>query len=421
VQRETAAGRTHLTQDYETQGTGRRASRLVMKSLAIVVAAGTLAMAVAVGAAPRAREVERAMSQGNWQKADAELAQVLQAHPGSAHAHYLYGQVLEREGRPADALAELEKARALDPQLRFARDPSRFTTIESRVQAEVRHADPNSGSAGVPASVTSRLAPHAAATPHAIVSASQGSRGPSIGMWIGLALVLAGIGLVVRWTLRRARLNDDVRADDQRRAQLKRVTDLLIAVRALKLDVRLSVAPGHEALEKEAGDVETQLCELADVLSNGSNPVPGYRLEELGQRIDGLRARTEGRPDPNAATTGPGTPAGPGGGPSPYAKETERFGHHPESGPAEQPAVVVEQPGGWMGGLGSLVSGMLLGQMLGGRRDRVIEREVWGDGGRRHSGDAGVDAGQGSDSLNDNSGGSADIDTGISDDWSNGS
>jgi len=260
------------------KGRDARASRMVMKSFAIVVAAGALAMSAAVFAVPRTRDVEHAISQGNWQKADAELAQVLQAHPDSAHAHYLYGQILEREGRPADALGELENARALDPQLRFARDPSRFTAIESRVQAEVNRADPNSASPGVAASVTSRVAPHAAVTPHAFAPASQGRHGPSTGMWIGLAIVLAGIALVVRWTLRRARLSDDVRETDQRRAQLKRVTDLLVAVRALKLDVRLSVAPGHEALGQEAEDVETRLCELADALSNGMNPVPGYRL-----------------------------------------------------------------------------------------------------------------------------------------------
>lgn len=66
---------------------------------------------------------------------------------------------------------------------------------------------------------------------------------------------------------------------------------------------------------------------------------------------------------------------------------------------------------------------MLLGQLLGGHRDRVIEREVWGEGERRHNGDAGIDAGQGSDNWNDTSGGGGggEIDTGGGDDWSNGS
>ncbi len=408
------------------EGRDACAFRVVMKKfLATVVAAGALAMSAAAVALTGASDVERAMSQGNWQKADAELARVLQTHPDSAQAHYLYGQVLEREGRPADALGDLEKARALDPQLRFARDPSRFTVIESRVQAEVNRADPGSASASPAAGMTTDVTPRAAVTPHPLAPASLGRRGPSIGMWLGLAMVLASIVLVVRWTLRRARLNDDARATDQRRAQLKRATDLLNAVRALKLDVRLSVTAGHEALEHEVEDVETQLRELADALSNSSNPVPGYRLEELARRINGLKARAEGRPDPNAADA-VATTAGPMSGPSPYAQEAEGFGHHPAAGPPARPAVVFQQPGGWlggMGGLGSLVTGMLLGQLLGGHRDRVIEREVWGEGERRHNGDAGIDAGQGSDNWNDTSGGGGggEIDTGGGDDWSNGS
>lgn len=142
------------------EGRDACAFRVVMKKfLATVVAAGALAMSAAAVALPGASDVERAMSQGNWQKADAELARVLQTHPDSAQAHYLYGQVLEREGRPADALGDLEKARALDPQLRFARDPSRFTVIESRVQAEVNRADPGSASASPAAGMTTDVTP----------------------------------------------------------------------------------------------------------------------------------------------------------------------------------------------------------------------------------------------------------------------
>ncbi len=62
-------------------------------------------------AAPSASQVERAMAQGNWQQADAELSQVLAEHPNNAHAHYLYGQVLANEGRFADALAQIETFR----------------------------------------------------------------------------------------------------------------------------------------------------------------------------------------------------------------------------------------------------------------------------------------------------------------------
>ena len=50
-------------------------------------------------------------------------------------------------------------------------------------------------------------------------------------MWIGFGLIAAVIALVLRWTLRRARTADDSRADDERRTQLKRATDVLNDIR----------------------------------------------------------------------------------------------------------------------------------------------------------------------------------------------
>lgn len=39
-------------------------------------------------AVPTAQQVEQSMMQGNWQKADSQLSEVLDAHPKNAHAHY---------------------------------------------------------------------------------------------------------------------------------------------------------------------------------------------------------------------------------------------------------------------------------------------------------------------------------------------
>jgi tetratricopeptide (TPR) repeat protein len=394
------------------------------KLLAIILAAAALAVSTAAFAAPSARDVDNAISQGNWQQAHTDLAQVLQAHPNSAHAHYLYGQVLAREGRPAEALAELEKARSLDPQLRFASSPAQFSAIEARIQQQANRA----ASRGVPSPSAqfsggtvsqnngAALAPLATAAAH--------DHGPSAGMWIVFALVLALVVLVVRWTLRRARSNDDGRAQEQRRAQLKRATDLLNAVRSLKLDVRLSTAPGHEALLGEVEAAETQLRELTDKLSNNGSPVPDYTLENLERRVESLKARTEGRPDPNAAAA-PGADAAAGGNPSVYAQEAERFGQTqggvPPPAPQQPQTVVVQQPGGVGGGMGGLLTGVLLGQMLGGSRERVVERDVIVDDERRHGdagADPGIDVGRGNDNWDDGGGGGG-IDVGSSDDDSN--
>ncbi|PMS34861.1 tetratricopeptide repeat protein [Trinickia symbiotica] len=365
-------------------------------------------------AVPSAQQVERAMAQGNWQQADAELTQVLQAHPNNAHAHYLYGQVLAREGRFADGLAQIEQAKTLDPQIRFT-DPSRFAQVEARVRAAANRVGSTTGT-----TATTATAQQTPAAPPA-----SAHRGPSMAAWIGIAILIAAIALVLRWTLRRARSSEDGRADDERREQLKRATELLNATRSLKLDARLSTAPGHETLASEVEGVETQLRELVETLSGGKNPVPAYRLEELERQLASLKARTEGRPDPNVAASAPGAYGAPNA--SPYAQEADRFQQQapqpPYQQPQQQPTVVVQQGGGGFGGgMGGLLTGVLLGEALSHGRDRVVERDVYIDDEearrRAERGDngGGVDFGQGSnDWSDDSSGGGGGVDYGSDD------
>ncbi|MEC5405506.1 tetratricopeptide repeat protein [Paraburkholderia sp. MPAMCS5] len=404
-----------------------------MKKLIASAFVSLMFVSAAAFAVPTVQQIESAMSQGNWQQADAGLSDVLQAHPNNARAHYLYSQVLDREGRYGDALAQVQQAKTLDPQIRFT-DPTRFAQTESRLRRDAERAanagGNESGNAG------GKMASHAAnpfaqqnapavQQQSAIAPQAPTRHGPGIGMWIGILIVIGVIALVLRWTLRRARTQDDTRADDDRRVQLKRATDLLNTVRSLKLDVKLSTAPGHEALEKEVEATEDQLRGLVETLSNGKNPVPPYQLDELEQRIGSLRARADGRPDPNAAAAGNVQ--------SPYAREAERFGNppqapYPQQGPyQQQPPVVVQQGGGFGGGMGGLLTGVLLGEALNSGRERVVERDVIVDDETRRRGNngdngdngGGLDFGQGSNDWNDNSGGG--IDMGSNDDsggWS---
>ncbi|TDV37933.1 tetratricopeptide repeat protein [Paraburkholderia caballeronis] len=390
------------------------------------LAALLASLAFASGAAfavPTVQQIESAMSQGDWQRADAGLVQVLEAHPDSAHAHYLYAQVLHREGRYADALAQIEQAKSLDPQLHFA-SPSRFAQIESRIRSDAARA--NGGT-------TSRAAnpfvqPQAAAAPAVAALGASAHHGPSIGAWIGIALVIALVALVLRWTLRRAKSTEDSKAGDERRDQLRRATELLNAVRTLKLDLKLSTAAGHDVLERETEGLETQLRGLVEALSNSANPVPPYQIEDLERQVESLKARAEGRPDPNAAPA----QAAPAGGDSPYAREADaNFGRQPQGPypPQQPPQVIVQQGGGGFGGgMGGLLTGVLLGQVLGGGRDRVIERDVLvDDEGRRiqrdgsnngGNNDGGVDFGQGSNDWDDGSG-SGGVDMGSNGDSGN--
>jgi hypothetical protein len=401
--------------------TDAQASGPTMKKFLLALAASLMLVSVAFAAAPSVSQIEQTMSRGDWQTADAQLSEVLQAHPESARAHYLYAQVLDREGRSADALSQVQQAKKLDPAIKFT-DPSRFAATEARIQSNANRANSisNGNSSGNGTAVTRNPFNQNAVAPAAE------KHGLGAGMWIGLVVVLVALALVLRWGMRRARANDDGKADVDRRQQLKRATELLNDVRTLKLDLRLSTQAGHEDMLKEAETIETQLRGMVESLSNSSNPAPPYAVEELSNRLDSLRARSEGRPDPHAATNMPND------GQSAYAQEAERFGRgQPPQGPyspyppQQQPPVVVQQGGGFGGGLGGLLGGVLLGEALSGGRERVIEREVPVDdelrrrGGNDNNG-GGLDFGNGSNDWNDNSGG-IDVGSNDSSDWDNNS
>ncbi|MDR5756882.1 tetratricopeptide repeat protein [Caballeronia sp. LZ035] len=377
-------------------------------------------------AVPTAQQVEQSMTQGNWQKADSQLSEVLDAHPKNAHAHYLYAQVLDREGRYSDALSHLQQAKTIDPSLSFT-DPARFAATQARIQADSTRANisPRSDNGGNTTAVRNPFNPDQAA------AAAPQKHGIGMGAWIGFAVLIAAIALVLRWGLRRARARDDGQAETDRRGQLKRATDLLNEVRSLKLDVRLSTAPGHEALLKDVEGAEAQLRDTVESLTNAKNPVPPYAIEDLENQVASLKARAEGRPDPAAAQAG--APNG-----SPYAQEAERFGrgqqppYPQQQGPYPpqqgQPPVIIQQGGGGFGGgMGGLLTGVLLGEALSHGRDRVIERDVPVDrpaqndnggldfGNNNNGGGGGLDFGNGSNDWSDGGGGGG-MDLGNNDD-----
>ncbi|WP_322007419.1 tetratricopeptide repeat protein [Paraburkholderia tropica] len=393
-----------------------------MKKFFVAVFASLALVSGLAFAVPSVQQIESAMSQGDWQRADSGLTEVLQAHPDNARAHYLYAQVLNREGRYADALTQVQQAKQLDPQVRFTQ-PQRFAQVEAKIRSDAARAGSvTTNRASNPFAQQSQSVAPAAA----MAAAAPVRHGPGIGMWIGIAIVVIGIALVLRWTLRRAKSNDDAKAGDDRRDQLKRATDLLNGVRSLKLDVKLSTAAGHEVLEKDLEAFETQLRGVVERLSGSTNPVAPYEIEDLERQFESLKARAEGRPDPNAQAAAPAAAYGSG---SAYAREADAaFGHNPQYPPQyppqQQPQVIVQQGGGGMGGMGGLLTGVLLGEALNHGRDRVIERDVIvDDDGRRVPRDGGnggrLDFGQGSNDWDDGSGGGVDMGSNdsSSDDW----
>jgi hypothetical protein len=391
------------------------------KYVMAVVASLMLVSAAAFAAVPTASQIEQSMTQGNWSQADSQLNEVLQAHPNNAKAHYLYAQVLDREGRSSDALAQVQQARTLDPAIKFT-DPSRFNAMEARIRSDANRVNSSTNTSNSTSTSVTRNPFNQGAM------AAPEKHGPSMGMWVLLAVLFVGIALVLRWGLKRARSNDDGQADADRRTQLKRATELLNDVRSLKLDVRLSTQPGHEAMLQEVEGIETQLRQMVEALSNSKNPVPPYAIEDLANQIESVRARSEGRPDPRAAAAAPANAEGQ----SVYAQEAERFGRNPQGQPPyspypqQQPPVIVQQGGGFGGGMGGLLTGVLLGEALsGGNRERVIERDVPVDDDelrRRRGTDGnnggGLDFGNGSNDWSDNGGG-VDLGSNDSGNWDN--
>ncbi|RQV10435.1 tetratricopeptide repeat protein [Burkholderia cenocepacia] len=386
-----------------------------MKKSLAALGLSLMLLSSAAFAVPSLQQVEQSIAQRNWQQADTQLSQVIDAHPNNAHARYLYAQVLDREGRASDALAQLQRAKSLDPQLKFT-DASRFAQTESRIRADAARVSGNPPSATQAGTLQPGLAP-------AVAPAEK--HGPSTGMWIGLGLIVAVIALVLRWTLRRARTADNGRADDERRTQLKRATDVLNDIRPLKLDAKLSTAPGAAALTGELEAIENDARTLVETLSNGKNPVPPYRVDELEQRHASVKARVEGRPDPAAQPAAPVNGSG-----SVYAQEADRmtgaqgqpYQQQPyppqQPYPQQQPPVVIQQGGGFGGGMGGLLTGVLLGEAMSGGRERVVERDVIVDGEhRRQEADPGFDLGRGDDSnWSDGSGSGGGMDLGSNDD-----
>lgn len=382
----------------------------IMKKSLAALGLSLMLLSSAAFAVPSLQQVEQSIAQRDWQRADTQLSQVIDAHPNNAHARYLYAQVLDREGRASDALAQLQQARTLDPQLRFT-DASRFAQTEARIRADAGRTRATAPAAPQAGSLQPSVAPIAPIAPPA-------KHGPSAGMWIVLGLLVAIIALVLRWTLRRARSAGDSRADDERRTQLKRATDVLNDIRPLKLDAKLSTAPGAAALTGELEGIETDARALVEALSSGKSLVPPYRIDELEQRHASVKARVEGRPDPSAPPAAPANGSG-----SVYAQEADRvtgmqgqpYQQQPypqQPYPPQQPPVVVQQGGGFGGGMGGLLTGVLLGEAMSGGRERVVERDVIVDDQRRRpdNNDAGFDLGRGDNTdWSDGNGGGVDL------------
>ena len=167
-------------------------SRL-LKSLAasVLVLSATLALAL-----PTPKDIEAAVAAGHYSQAETMLREVLQDKPQSAKAHYELGQVLAHERRYKEAQTELQKAKDIDPSLKFATSPDKFNAVHAKV---------NELAAAPTSSVV--MEPTVAPSTHALTKATQEAAPSSGGSSLSYVwLAIAGLVVLGLW-LRRSAAN----------------------------------------------------------------------------------------------------------------------------------------------------------------------------------------------------------------------
>jgi hypothetical protein len=163
---------------------------MLSRLLKSVVASALVLSATLALALPTPKDIEAAVAAGQYTQAESMLREVLQDKPQSAKAHYELGQVLAHERRYKEAQTELQKAKDIDPSLKFATSPEKFNTVLAKVNDLA--AAPTSSVVMEPS-----VAPgtHAAAKA-APESAASGGSSPLTYVWLAIAgLVVLGLWL----------------------------------------------------------------------------------------------------------------------------------------------------------------------------------------------------------------------------------
>jgi tetratricopeptide (TPR) repeat protein len=98
----------------------------------ILLASLTFATVAQAVEEPSLHEVYAAAEAGRYSDAQAMMDKVLQDHPNSAKAHFVEAELLAKQGRIANASAELSTAESLAPGLPFAK-PESVQKLKQRI------------------------------------------------------------------------------------------------------------------------------------------------------------------------------------------------------------------------------------------------------------------------------------------------
>ena len=157
---------------------------LSLRWIAITILALACSLALAL---PSPKDITAAVEAGDLARAETLLHEVLKEKPNSAKAHYELGEVLARAKRYDEALAELNQARAIDPALKFASSPEKFSQTLDKVNAAAAAAKTSAPSPS--------LKP--ATAPIAVAPAPSAESFP-IGSLVGGAILLVLLVVLIR-------------------------------------------------------------------------------------------------------------------------------------------------------------------------------------------------------------------------------
>jgi hypothetical protein len=163
-----------------------------LKSFAatVLVIGATAALAL-----PAPKDIEAEVSAGHYAQAETMLREVLQDKPQSAKAHYELGQVLAHAQRYKEAQTELQKAKDIEPSLKFAASPEKFNSVFAKV-----------GDLAAAPSSSVVMAPSAAPAAHVLAKPAPAPEAAASGSGFSLSyvwLAIAGLVVLGLW-LRRA-------------------------------------------------------------------------------------------------------------------------------------------------------------------------------------------------------------------------
>lgn len=311
--------------------------------LSILAVAVSLLAGPAMASGVDQTAVVKAVHHHQYQLAASLLTQGLKTDPKNPRLHYELGQVYAIEGQHRSAARELETAQNIDPTLAFARSASDF---KARLRHELAFFQPR--------------------------SSTQSSHHSNIGsalLALFVLMILVGGAAYVLVSRRQAQRD---KADHAKRlaGQQKALVDLNNRLDDARIEIQTSSSDQKDTMLSEADTLGAKIS--AGLASTKRDEIlPSSHLRYIDEEISTLTAwaRTGVKPTAPVHATAPRSAET--SGPT-YTTQPSRHYHRDAPQPAAQPIVVNNNQGGNGSGF---FEGMLMGELMSGPRETIIEND----------------------------------------------